>query len=318
MNPNDDFNHYESIYWVFTQFCNDSCAHCYNLSGPQGEKISLADCLAIVANLPDHLGRLILSGGEPLVERDKLYAILDALQERYRGTTQIMLQTNGDLLDGAILDQLLARGVSRIDIASIDRFHRHQGERQAELETLFRSRGMAGDDTDPLIDKEHFLKPGAASYGFWGATESMWLGGNWARGRAMATDVWLRDPKHNFCAILSGARGFLGGTDLPQECSIQLWKINPCCPGTRYPLGDARREKVSEVLARAAKSKFMHKLNEGDPLYIGETLGITAAYAQSRAEHHQNICLWCDEFFEHNLDPQNPTKPLASEARQKA
>ena len=25
----------------------------------------------------------------------------------------------------------------------------------------------------------------------------------------------------------------------------QLWKINPCCPGTKDPLGDARIEKVS-------------------------------------------------------------------------
>jgi len=25
-----------------------------------------------------------------------------------------------------------------------------------------------------------------------------------------------------------------------------LWKINPCCPGKKDPLGDARIEKVSE------------------------------------------------------------------------
>ncbi len=31
-----DFEHYESIYWVFTQLCNDTCAHCYNAPfGPE-------------------------------------------------------------------------------------------------------------------------------------------------------------------------------------------------------------------------------------------------------------------------------------------
>ena len=127
------FETYESIYWVFTQLCNDRCAHCYNDSGPQGESLSLDDCLAIVANLPARLGRLILSGGEPLTERPKLYAILEVARAKYGNATEIMLQTNGDLLTPEILDELLARGISRIDIASMDRFHKHQGERRAVL-----------------------------------------------------------------------------------------------------------------------------------------------------------------------------------------
>ena len=76
----------------------------------------------------------------------------------------------------------------------------------------------------------------------------MWLGGNWARGWAMEKNKWMKDPTHNFCKILSVGRGFLGGTELPMEISIQLWKINPCCPGTKFPLGDARKEKVADVL----------------------------------------------------------------------
>src|SRR5437868_1016807 len=172
------FEHIESVYWVFTQLCNDTCAHCYNDSGPRGTRMPAEECLAIVGNLPASVGRLILSGGEPLTERPKLYAILEAVVARYGTSTQIMLQTNGDLLTGAILDELLARGVTRIDIASIDRFHKHAGARKGELEELFRSRGMTGDETEPLIGKETYLKPGAASYGFWGAGEDLWLGGN--------------------------------------------------------------------------------------------------------------------------------------------
>ena len=116
-----DFNHVESIYWVFTQLCNDKCDHCYNLSGPQGTRISETDCLNIIDNLPESAERLILSGGEPLAEKKKLYLILDRLKEKYAGKTQVMLQTNGDLLNEEILDTLIEKGVTRFDIASIDR-----------------------------------------------------------------------------------------------------------------------------------------------------------------------------------------------------
>jgi organic radical activating enzyme len=314
MNPTEpvikeDFEHCESVYWVFTQRCNDECDHCYNMSGPQGEIMTLEDCLAVVANLPARCDRIILSGGEPLAERKKLFAILEAIQERFAGqNTQVMLQTNGDLLTPERLDAILARGVTRIDIASIDRYHKNKGERKAQLEELFRSRGMTGDDPDPLIEKDTYLKR-EVSYGFWGATEDMWLGGNWARGRAMEKDIWKRDGGHNFCAILSGARGFLGGTDLPQEISIQLWKINPCCPGTLYPLGDARKEKVSAVLERVAASPVFRKLNQGDPYTMGEHQGIGEEHARQRADQLQNVCLWCDEFLELHYQGEEILRP---------
>lgn len=294
----NDFNHGDSIYWVFTQLCNDQCAHCYNLSGPKGARISEADCLAIVANLPDRVDRLILSGGEPLAERAKLYLILDALREKYGSRTQLMLQTNGDLLTGEILDVLLAKGVTRFDIASIDRYHKLAGSRLLVLADLFESRGVNGDDKDPLVENENLLAHHRLSWGYWGATEDMWLGGNWARGRALEKGVWMQDPEHNFCAIWSGAKGFLGGTNVAQEISIQLWKINPCCPGTRLPLGDARKEKVADILQQTAKSEIFQRLNEGDPWKMGESVGVTQAYATERTKVLKNVCLWCDEFFE--------------------
>jgi hypothetical protein len=296
------FEIYDSIYWVFTHLCNDNCAHCYNDSSPRGERIATEDCLKIVENLPGTLGRLILSGGEPLTEEAKLHTILEAVFRRYAGRTQVMLQTNGDLLTGEKLDALLERGVTRIDVASIDRFHKHQGERKDQLEALFLSRGMSGDEPDPLIEKDTFLRKGARSYGFWGATPDMWLGGNWARGEALKKDVWLKDGSHNFCAILSGARGFLGGTELPQELCIQLFRLSPCCPGTLYPLGDARQEKVSSILDRIASSPVFQKLNKGDPYSMGESLGVREAYGRERAQALRNVCLWCDEFMERFLE----------------
>lgn len=302
-----DFNHLESLYWVFTQVCNDQCNHCYNLSGPKGDKITEEDCLAIINNLPERIDRIILSGGEPLAEKSKLFLILDHLREKYGATqTQIMLQTNGDLLNEDSLDILIEKGVTRFDIASIDRFHKFNGERLDILSKLFHSRGVSGDQKDPLIEKENYLHQKNLSWGFWGATEDMWLGGNWARGRALQTNLWKKDATHNFCEILSGARNFLGGyDDIPQEVSIQLWKINPCCPGTLYPLGDARIQKVSEVLTRSSKSEIMQALNQGKPLLMGTHLGINLKNATQKAENLENICLYCDAFFREHLEELN-------------
>lgn len=300
-----DFNHCETIYWVFTQLCNDKCGHCYNNSGPHGQRMSEEECMQIVDNLPDKVDKIILSGGEPLAERKILYAILDKLTAKYGSQQRITLQTNGDLMTGPILDTLLEKGMKGISIASLDRFHKHAGSKLESLKELFNSRGMI--DAMPYFTigqkKGNKIDPSWRTYTYFGANDDMWLGGNWARGRAMDNDIWMKDPSHNFCAIQSGARNFLGGyDDVIQEVSIQLWAINPCCPGTRHPMGDARKEKVADVLLRMKSSPIFQKLNDGEPYKMGESVGLTEEFARERGKELKNICLWCDEFFDHYYD----------------
>ncbi len=69
-----------------------------------------------------------------------------------------MLQTNGDLLTGEILDTLVQKGVTRIDLASIDRYHKNAGARLDVLKQLFFSRGFSDENTSPLIEKDTYLK----------------------------------------------------------------------------------------------------------------------------------------------------------------
>lgn len=298
-----DFNYIPSVYWVFTQLCNDTCSHCYNLSGPRGERMSLEDCLKIVQHLPDQIDRLILSGGEPLAEKQLLYEILKAIQEKYGDTTRVMLQTNGDLLTDKILDKLLSLGVCRFDIASIDRYHTHKNNHLSNLRSIFQKRNIPCDNDD---NTSYFLQEDVISWGYWGATEDLWLGGNWARGRALETNTWTQNPAHNFCAIHSGARNFLGGhDDVTQEISIQLWKINPCCPGTKYPLGDARKEKISEILSKVSSHPVFMALNDGEPLKMGEHLGVSPIDAEKQTEKLKNICLYCDQFFTNHMSEWN-------------
>ncbi len=304
-----NYDHYETIYWVFTQLCNDLCGHCYNNSGPHGQRISNEECMQIIANLPTKVDKIILSGGEPLAEKKQLYLILDTLREKYGADQKIIVQTNGDLMTPEILDTLLLKGVKGISIASLDRFHKHAGAKLDSLKALFNTRGMV--DIMPYHTvgvKSEPIQPHWITYSYFGANEDMWLGGNWARGRAFDNNLWLQDANHNFCAIQSGAKNFLGGhTDVIQELSIQLWAINPCCPGTKYPMGDARIHKVVDVLNRMKTSPIMQQLNNGDPYAMGQSLGIAIAEAKEKGSELKNICRWCDHFFDTHYDIQTLT-----------
>ena len=114
--------HMESIYWAFTHRCNQYCGHCYNHSRPGGPTITTAEASAVIEHLPQS-SRLTLSGGEPLVERELLLHILNAASSRFGNETRLALQTNGDLLDADVLDELLDAGVRSISIASQDAYH---------------------------------------------------------------------------------------------------------------------------------------------------------------------------------------------------
>ncbi len=307
------FQDYFRVYWVFTQLCNDKCDHCYNDSGSQGERISEEDCMAIIGNLPDKLQEIVLSGGEPLSDKKLLYKILDELQNKYNGNIFITLQFNGDLLNEEILKILIEKGVQLFSIASIDRYHKKQGERKDLLSKMFEDNGIEFINGQPKtkISEKQTLN-NKLTYGFFGATEDMWLGGNWARGRALKNDIWKKDGTHNFCAIQSGAIGFLGheNKDVMDVISIQLWKMSPCCPGTVTPMGDARKEKVVDVLQRMSKHEVMRKLNNGDVYGMGESIGISAKEGLKKAIEKGNVCLWCDEFFRKHYDMKTQ-KPMS-------
>ena len=282
----------ESIYWVFTQRCNQYCSHCYNDSRPGGPTITRAEADAVLRNLAKP-NRLILSGGEPLVERELLKHILLAARDRFGDETLLSLQTNGDLLDGDSLDELLASGMQHISVASQDAYHvRRDGQRERLTELLL-DRGLGEVEVGDPGARE----PRTRTFSFWGATPELWLGGLWARGRALHNGIASTDPEHNFCALWSGALGFLDDGSSRQEVSIQLTSVYPCCPGTVEPLGDVSQEPLLEILARHRGDPMWEALNRGEPWGMGAHRGVDPEFARKRIRELGNVCLWCDEYF---------------------
>lgn len=100
-----------SVHWSITGRCNLRCRHCY-MSAPQAKygELTTAQCLGIIDQMVEaNIGRVSLTGGEPLVRED-FWQLVETLQERLIAITQIY--TNGLLVTDELLDKLKDRGIS--------------------------------------------------------------------------------------------------------------------------------------------------------------------------------------------------------------
>jgi MoaA/NifB/PqqE/SkfB family radical SAM enzyme len=144
----------ESIYYVMSWACHRRCKHCYEerfrpyvrgaLDGVLRE--ATANFPRIVDNFPERMayrdldapgadgalpektGRIILSGGESLldpVRESVTYPVIERLVARYarRGGVKVIVQTTGDLVTERIVGELLERGIYMISVAGVDDFH---------------------------------------------------------------------------------------------------------------------------------------------------------------------------------------------------
>ncbi len=292
----------ESIYWVVSRDCNQRCRHCYNDSEPGAHGLTLAQVTACVERFPRpgdvSVGRIILSGGEVLVWPELLFHALACLHQRYADETQLMVQTNGDLLDERLLDRILAAHVRRIDVSSMDTFHPQSTlHRRDHLEHMFVARGMVEASTLAATAGRDSGPGAPIVYAFWGATEDQWIGPLWPRGRARRYNLSKAGPETNFCGNWSGAKGFLDYRGNSCEVNVQLADVYPCCPMTCRPIGNLLTEPLVAILDRCAQHPVYRALNEGRPEKMGEYLGISEADGVRRSQELGNHCLWCDEFF---------------------
>ena len=298
----------ESIYWVISRDCNQKYPHCYNDSQPGAPGLNAEQVSQVITNLPKpdrcQVERIIISGGEVLVWPDLLFQALQELTAVTGGRTEMWVQTNGDLLDEATLQKLLDAGVKRIDIASMDKFHRKGTmDRREWLEQLFAQYGMvdaereatkkAGNQNEPPVGSE----ASQLSYAFWGANQDEWIGPLWPRGRAFQKGLSKAGPEDEFCRNWSGAKNFLNYDDANSEISIQLADVYPCCPMTCRPIGSLLEEPLIDMLDRCSQHPVYQALNEGRPEAMGESMGISESHGFQRSRELGNHCLWCDEFF---------------------
>lgn len=339
----------EAIYWVLTWACHRKCVHCYDdrfrpyvrddLKRVVGE--GQTAYRAILNNLPDDFtfadpkdpnrrkqGLLVLAGGELLIDgvREELfYPVLEAIQARWGDKApHISIQTTGDILMPRHIDEMLARGVGTIAIASIDDYHVGlEGNKKFKLMDKIRSMmadfgvteiGLGGQ-RDPKLNVP---SPSRAERGkgpyfvFFGAQPDLWIGELWPRGRAWANGLSDATYETNFCARWSGGKNFLNYGQAGSEVAIEPdGSIYPCCLKTKAPLGNLTQERLIDILDSLKGHTAFEAINAGDPEAMGLSMGWSRAdFAKAsiqkdgKGREVSNVCLGCDAFFVEKLNSE--------------
>jgi len=329
----------ESIYYVVSWACHRRCKHCYEdrfrpynareMKGVLAEAVAafprIVDALPerMVYRdrddpaLPEKTGRIILSGGESLLDpirENVTYKVIERLQARYRnnGGIKIVVQTTGDLVTPQILDDLLERGIWMLSCAGLDDFHVNiEPEKLKEdLARLFESRGMTASGL--ATQNRKWLDETGPSYSFFGATPDAWIGKIWPRGRAWANGLSKATIDDNFCGRWSGGLDFLRYGYSGSEVSIEPnGDVYPCCMKTKLPIGNLTQDTLIEILDSLASDPAFQAISAGTPDKMGvadgwspETFRLKSQTTTPQGAPYANLCIGCDRFHDEVLAPR--------------
>jgi len=336
----------ESIYYVMAWACHRKCRHCYEDRFRPYVRAELEAVVQeaernfsrIVGHLPDRLtyrdladpqpdgcfpektGRVILSGGESLLDpvRERVtYRVIDALREKYavQGGVKVVVQTTGDLLTDAIVDDLLQRGVWMISVASVDDFHvglEGPAKQRAfvdRLSALFERHGMRPSGLSAITRNWH--EEEGPVYSFFGATPDSWIGKLWPRGRAWSNNLSQASLADNFCNRWSGGLDFLRHQYNGSEVSIEPdGAVYPCCVKTKLPIGNLLEDNLIDILESLVGVPAYEAITMGHPERMGvahgwseETFIARSSTALPDGTAYRNLCIGCDRFHEQVLGP---------------
>jgi hypothetical protein len=337
----------ESIYYVLSWACHRKCRHCYEPRFRPYVRSALEAVVTeaeqnfprIIDHFPSRLtyldrehpapdgspaqraGRIILAGGEVLLDavRERvLYPAMQRIQARYRDQegVELIVQTTGDLVTDAIVDDLLARGLTTLSVSGVDDFHAGmQGEaRQSafkeRLSRLLEAHGLR-NAAAPVRAGNEASRPRGATYNFFGATPDAWIGRLWPRGRAWDNGLSTATLADNFCNRWSGGLNFLQHRYSGSEVSIDpAGNVFPCCIKTRLPIGNLLEDDLIAILDSLADEPAYTAISAGHPERMGLAYGWSEAQfvaASSthtpKSEPYANLCIGCDRFHQAVLGP---------------
>jgi len=334
----------ESIYYVMSWLCHRECPHCYDdrFRPYRGEELgrlmteAAVNFQHVIAHLPERMtyldrkdpdglggykekiGRIILAGGEVLLDRVRkavLYPALIHLRVKYRpqGGIKVVIQTTGDQLTPMIIEELLALGVWMISISGIDGYHRgcetelSRNRVRSKLTSMLEAAGLKQfqEGRDSWGDSVE----SGPWYSFWGATPGSWIGKLWPRGRAIANELSTAGITDNFCNGWSGGLNFLATRFEGSEVLIEPnGNVYPCCPKTKCPVGNLIATPLDEILHSLAGNPVYEAITCGHP----ERMGISYGWSEEKfiekstrrltsGKIYQNFCLGCECFHEEFL-----------------
>jgi hypothetical protein len=347
----------ESIYYVMSWACHRRCKHCYEerfrpytgaeLGSVVGEAVGnfpriidhFPERMTYLdlehpdpdGRLPERVGRIIVSGGESLVDpiREQVtYPVLERLTARYRdqGGVKLVVQTTGDLVTDRIVDDLLERGTWLVSCAGLDDYHvgmEGQAKQDAlteRLSRMFEAHGMRRSGLS--APRRQWHEEDGPLYSFFGATPDSWIGKLWPRGRAWQNDLSTATIADNFCNRWSGGLNFLQHRYSGSEVSVEpTGDVYPCCLKTKLPVGNLLEDNLIDILDSLAGDPVYEAISMGHPERMGiqhgwsvDTFLEKSATVTPAGHTYRNLCIGCDRFHEEVLAP----RLAAARARRRA
>lgn len=103
--------YFRQVRWGLTERCNYKCRHCFMAAdnNSSNDELSLDACLDIANQIADcGIGRVIFTGGEPLLRND-FFDIVDELLKR--NVEIVSINTNGSLITQEFIEKLKKRNI---------------------------------------------------------------------------------------------------------------------------------------------------------------------------------------------------------------
>jgi len=116
------------VFFTFTTKCNLKCKHCYSNSMAGGKTTEVINILKILKKIRPL--RIIVSGGEPFIDFDKLLNFLKNYKKKYKIDSYVVIATNATIFDEKKLRKIkpyVDRMQISLDTLSEEKFIRLRG-----------------------------------------------------------------------------------------------------------------------------------------------------------------------------------------------
>lgn len=290
------------IQFELTEKCNLKCRYCYNRSGESqsADFLSGDDWINLAKELVSEGGvfQVVISGGEPLLLKDRLFDIMDVF---HSDGARFVLITNGYILNRSIIDRLkkyrfawLQISIDGVDAATHDSFRGKDGswDRAVRAAIDVANAGIPLKIASSLQPKE-ISKVGAyVNQAYLLGASAVILGDIMPSGRTFDNSDLILDESQKSAVMLNACevrKKFKGKIDVQMSSFMKL-QLRQAALGTIdsviiRPNGDVRLDCIAPFTVGNVRKKSFSRIWADIPGDIWATKPVQG-YIDSIDEYH--------------------------------
>jgi len=295
----------KEIYFAITRRCPLECRRCFFCGSKDGESVDIADARTIIANLPNDLEVIALSGGEPFVDVELLFDILSEIRDRnFPELSQISILTSGVWATNRkyvkeTIRKLIDLGVNMFAIGAFDKWHYEAGLKKEKpgllVEVLKEDFEAIEQNFKQSKSNEEILRQVYS--------HNLYV-------RPMANDLvvpvgramWaLKDEeKKMFPSILSDPRFMCRKFHTSYGYAYYVnfnGELHFCANFSAKPLGNLKDETFDSILCRAKDDQLIQMIYQGDMVAFAEKYFGLSKEDVERGLKEWSKCGFCTRLF---------------------